>query len=119
MSYVESSGRHSVFHEGRNFPLDENGHLVHAGDWSEGLGRHLAELDGIALDDRHWLVIRFIRTYHGKFDTVPMPKVLIKGLNREAGEMRYDMKFLYGLFPDHPMRRACRYAGVPQPAGCT
>ena len=105
--------------EGRYIPLDENGHLVNAGDWSEGLGRHLAELDGIALDDRHWLVIRFIRTYHGKFDTVPMPKVLIEGLNREAGETRYDMKFLYGLFPDHPMRRSCRYAGVPQPAGCT
>jgi TusE/DsrC/DsvC family sulfur relay protein len=48
-----------------------------------------------------------------------MPKVLIRGLNKEAGEERYTMKFLYGLFPDHPMRRACRYAGVPQPAGCT
>lgn len=116
---MESSGRHSVFHEGRSIPLDENGHLVNAGDWTEGLGRHLAEFDGIVLDDRHWLVIRFIRAYHGKFETVPMPKVLIKGLNREAGETQYDMKFLYGLFPDHPMRRACRYAGVPQPAGCT
>jgi len=40
-------------------------------------------------------------------------KVLIKGLNKEAGEERYTMKFLYGLFPDHPMRRSCRYAGVP------
>lgn len=112
-------GRHSVLFEGRNVPLDENGHLVNAGDWSEGLGRRLAELDGIVLDDQHWLVIRFIRAYHARFDSVPMPKVLIKGLNREAGRQRYDIRFLHGLFPEHPMRRACRYAGVPQPAGCT
>jgi len=108
-----------ILFEGKHIPLDEHGHLVNAGDWSERLGSHLAELDGTVLDDRHWLVIRFIRAYHGRFDSVPMPKVLIKGLNREAGELRYTMKFLYGLFPDHPMRRACRYAGVPQPAGCT
>jgi tRNA 2-thiouridine synthesizing protein E len=108
-----------ISYEGKHIPLDENGHLVDAGDWSEGLARYLAEIDGLVLDDRHLLVIRFIREYFRRFDSVPMPKVLIKGLNREAGEQRYTMKFIYGLFPDHPMRRSCRYAGVPQPAGCT
>jgi tRNA 2-thiouridine synthesizing protein E len=112
-------GRNIYVYAGRHIPLDENGHLVNAGDWSEELARHFAEVDGLDLDDRHWLVIRFIRAYHGHFESVPMPKVLIKGLNKEAGAERYTMKFLYGLFPDHPMRRACRYAGVPQPAGCT
>ena len=116
---MEPEGRHSVFHEGKNIPLDENGHLVDAADWSEELARHLAEIDGVALDDRHWLAIRFIRAYHARFDSVPMPKVLIKGLNKEACEARYDIRFLYGLFPDHPMRRTCRYAGVPRPAGCS
>jgi len=116
---MDNEVRHSVFYDGRHIQLDENGHLVNAGDWSEGLGRHLAEIDGMTLDDRHWLVIRYIRAYHARWDSVPMPKVLVKGLNKEAGETRYDVKFLYGLFPDHPMRRACRYAGVPQPAGCT
>jgi len=116
---MDDEGRHMIHFEGRYLPLDEHGHLVNARDWSEGLARHLAKIDGMTLDDHHWLVIRFIRAYHGRFDSVPMPKVLIKGLNKEAGEERYTMKFLYGLFPDHPMRRACRYAGVPQPAGCT
>jgi len=116
---MEQSGQHMIFFEGKHIPLDENGHLVSADDWSEGLARHLADIDGILLDDRHWPAIRFIRAYFGRFDSVPMPKVLIKGLNKEAGEERYTMKFLYGLFPDHPMRRSCRYAGVPQPAGCT
>lgn len=116
---MDDADRHMIFFEGRYIPLDENGHLVNAGDWSEGLADHLAQLDGLVLDHRHWLVIRFIRDYHGHFDSVPMPKVLVKGLNKAAGAEQYTIKFLYGLFPDHPMRRACRYAGVPQPAGCT
>jgi tRNA 2-thiouridine synthesizing protein E len=108
-----------LYFAGKFIPFDENGHLVNAGDWSEELGRHLAETDGMFLNDQHWAMIRFIRAYYQRFDSVPMPKVLIKGLNKEAGDERYVMKNLYSLFPDHPMRRACRYAGVPQPAGCT
>ena len=113
------SEQESVLYEGRSIALDENGHLVSADDWSEGLGCHLAALDGLVLDDRHWLVIRFIRAYFRRYDSVPMPKVLVKGLNKEAGAERYTIRFLYGLYPDHPLRRSCRYAGVPQPAGCT
>jgi tRNA 2-thiouridine synthesizing protein E len=116
---MEPAERYRIAFEGKQIPLDENGHLVNAKDWSEGLARHLADIDGIVLDDHHWPVIRFIRLYFDRFDSVPMPKVLIKGLNKEAGAERYTMKLLYGLFPDHPMRKACRYAGVPQPAGCT
>ncbi len=110
---------HLLLFEGRHIPLDENGHLVNAGDWSEELARLLADSDGIALDGRHWQVIRFIREYFGRYDSVPMPKVLIKVLNKNAGKQQFSVKLLYGLFPDHPLRRACRYAGVPQPAGCT
>jgi tRNA 2-thiouridine synthesizing protein E len=116
---MEPAGQQRISFEGKHIPFDENGHLVDAGDWSEGLARFLADIDGLVLDDRHWLVIRFMRAYYDHYNSVPMPKVLIKGLNREAGEERYTMKLIYGLFPDHPMRRACRYAGVPQPAGCT
>jgi len=28
-----------IFFEGKHIPLDENGHLVSADDWSEGLAR--------------------------------------------------------------------------------
>src|SRR5512136_2915962 len=108
-----------VSFQGKYIPLDEEGHLVDADDWSEGLAGHLAALDGLQLAENQWQVIRFIREYYLRYESVPMPKVLIKGLNKQPGTDPYTIKVLYSLFPHTPMRRACRYAGVPQPAGCT
>jgi TusE/DsrC/DsvC family sulfur relay protein len=105
--------------EGRLIPLDEDGHLLNAGDWSEGLAVHLAVADGMELTDEHWQVLHFIREYYLRFKSFPMPRVLIKGLNRELGKDHFTIKSLYALYPDTPMRRSCRYAGIPQPAGCT
>ena len=79
----------------------------------------LAGLDGLELAEDHWQVIRFIREYYLRYESVPMPKVIIKGLNKQQGAEVYTIKHLYALFPHTPMRRACRYAGVPQPAGCS
>ena len=108
-----------VSYEGRYILLDGEGHLVNAYDWSEGLAGHLAGLDGHTLAAEHWEVLRFVRRYYLRYQIVPMPKVIIKGLNRKQGEGQYTIKQLYALFSPTPMRRACRYAGIPQPAGCT
>jgi tRNA 2-thiouridine synthesizing protein E len=104
---------------GRLIPLDEDGHLVNAEDWSEGLAFQFALRDGMELTDDHWQVIRFVREYHLRFRNIPMPRLLVKGLNRAPGREQFTIKALYALFPDTPMRRSCRYAGIPQPAGCT
>lgn len=109
----------SIEFDGRLIPLDEDGHLVYTEDWSEGLAVHLALLDGVDLSDDHWQVIRFVRGYYFRFKSVPMPRLLVKGLNRALGRERFTIKSLYALYPDTPMRRSCRYAGIPQPAGCT
>ena len=111
--------KRTVFFQGKHIPLDEDGHLVNDIDWSEGLAYHPAALDGLELLERHWRVIGFIREYYLRYETVPMPKVIIKGLNKTEGAELYTIKHLYALFPNTPMRRACRYSGVPQPAGCT
>lgn len=108
-----------VFYEGKHIPLDADGHLINADDWSEGLAGHLAGLDGRTLEAEHWEVLRFVRGYYLRYQIVPMPKVIIKGLNKKLGEGQYTIKQLYALFSPAPMRRACRYAGIPQPAGCT
>jgi tRNA 2-thiouridine synthesizing protein E len=104
---------------GRLIPLDEDGHLLNAEDWSEELAVQFALQDGMELTDDHWRVIRFVREYHLRFKSFPMPRLLVKGLNRAPGREQFTIKALYALFPDTPMRRSCRYAGIPQPAGCT
>jgi tRNA 2-thiouridine synthesizing protein E len=111
--------KRTVFFQGKHISLDEDGHLVNGDDWSAELAKHLATRDGLELSERHWRVIGFIREYYLRHKTVPMPKVVIKGLNKTEGAELYTIKYLYALFPNTPMRRACRYSGVPQPAGCT
>jgi len=108
----------SLEFKGTLIPLDEDGHLVNAEDWSEGLAVHLAVKDGVELTDEHWQVLHFVREYFLRFKIVPMPKVLIKGLNSKIGREQFTIKSLYALYPDSPMRHSCRYAGIPHPAGC-
>ncbi|MGD0884042.1 MAG: TusE/DsrC/DsvC family sulfur relay protein [Thermodesulfovibrionales bacterium] len=103
----------------RLIPVDEDGHLLNVEDWSEDLAVYLAKIDGVTLTDQHWEVIRFIKDYYVRFATGPMPKIIIKNLNRKHGSEIYTIKKLYALFTDTPMRRACQYAGIPQTAGCT
>ena len=104
---------------GMLIPLDDDGHLINPDDWSEGLAVRLALQDGMELTDDHWQVIRFVRDYYLRFKTVPMPKILVKALSRTRGYEHISIRSLYALYPDAPMRRSCRYAGIPQPAGCT
>jgi TusE/DsrC/DsvC family sulfur relay protein len=106
-------------YQGRVILLDEDGYLVNGEDWSEGLADHFASLDGLALGADHREVIRFIREYYVQFQGAPMAKIIIKRLNKQLGTERFTIKSLFSLFPESPLRRACRYAGVPQPAECT
>ena len=40
------------------------------------VSRLLADIDGLALDDHHWLVIRSIHEHFGHFNSMPISKVL-------------------------------------------
>jgi tRNA 2-thiouridine synthesizing protein E len=115
----EETQNKAIKFQGRLILLDENGHLVNADEWSEDLAVHLAKVDGVTLTEQHWEVIRFTRDYHMDFATGPMPRIIIKSLNRKHGGEIYTIKNLYALFPHTPIQRACRYAGIPQIAGCT
>jgi len=104
---------------GETIALDDDGFLVNPDDWSPQVAEYFSTSDGLLLTDEHWQVIQFAREYYRTFRIGPMPKVIIKRLNRQLGYERYSIKLLYSLFPETPARRICKYAGTPQPAGCT
>ncbi len=105
--------------QGKLILLDEDGYLVDDKDWCEELAAHLASLDAVALGDDHWQVIRFIRDYYLRFQGAPMARIIVKRLNKSLGTGRFTIKYLVSLFPNSPMQRACRYAGIPRLAGCS
>lgn len=99
--------------------LSADGFLSRAEDWDETTARWLAAREGVELTGKHWEVLHFLHEYHQRFGHVPANLRLFvtavkNGLGAEQGTSRY----LYGLFPNGPLRQACRIAGLPRPPHC-
>jgi tRNA 2-thiouridine synthesizing protein E len=72
----------------------------------------LARAAGIAeLTDRHWVVIRFMRSEYESKGTGPS----VRMLGKTSG---VPIKELYELFPTGPAKTAAKIAGIPKPRGC-
>jgi len=92
--------------------LNEEGFFIHPEDWNEAMVPSLAAREGITdVTDRHWQVIRFMRSEYFANGTGPTVRVL----GKTSG---VPIKELYQLFPKGPAKVAARIAGIPKPRGC-
>ena len=92
--------------------LNEEGFFLHPEDWKEEMVPALAAREGITqLTDRHWQVIRFMRSEYFEKGTGQTVRVL----GKTSG---VSIKELYQLFPKGPAKVAARIAGIPKPRGC-
>jgi TusE/DsrC/DsvC family sulfur relay protein len=92
--------------------LNEEGFFIHPEDWNEAMVPALAAREGITdVTDRHWQVIRFMRSEYFAKGTGPTVRVL----GKTSG---VPIKELYQLFPKGPAKVAARVAGIPKPRGC-
>jgi dissimilatory sulfite reductase related protein len=91
--------------------LDEDGYLKKFDQWTEEVGRVLAERDGIDLEEEHMKVIAIIREFYGKHQVSPMLTLVSK----ESGNSYKD---LHKLFGKQPGKRAGKIAGLPKSTGC-
>lgn len=96
--------------------LDQHGHLLRADDWCEGLASHLAQIDGLQLGDHHWRVLHHLRDHHRRHGEPPRMRALVAAMAPVLGDS--GSRTLYRLFPQGPIRQACRYAGLPRPSRC-
>ncbi len=97
--------------------LDGHGHLQSPEQWSPEVGRWLAAGDGIELEADHWWLIEFVRGYHRAYGNPPLMRTVVAALRAERGA-RAGSRDLYRLFPDGPVRLACKYGGLPKPDWC-
>ncbi len=96
----------------------DQGFLLNAGDWSEAVAKSLAELNNIKLTDKHWEIIWFIRGYYKQFKHLPNARVFTKAIAKTLGEDKGNSRYLHQLFPDGPLKYACKLAGLPKPPTC-
>lgn len=91
--------------------IDAEGFFQKPEQWTAELGAVVAAESGIALTDRHWQVIRFMRERYITTGTAPT----IRTLGKASG---VPIKELYQLFPKGPAKLAAKIGGIPKPHGC-
>ncbi len=97
---------------GEPIAVDAEGFLTDPAQWTEEIGEEIARENGIeTMTDRHWQVVKFMRTTY--LDTGSAPT--IRSLGKLSG---VPIKELYQLFPKGPAKLAAKIGGIPKPRGC-
>ena len=100
--------------QGKTIETDANGFLTNHEDWSEDLAKHIAEVEGVALSDKHWDIIKYLRDeYFNDNQTQPNTRTIVKAMSEKWGE-NLGQKDVYMLFPKDPSKQGGRIAGLPE-----
>lgn len=102
--------------DGKFIAVDVKGHLIDPGDWSRAVAERMAELDGVTLEDDHWILIDFLNRFYNEFAMAPEMPILARNLCKDQHDCRWSRRYIKELFPGGA-KTACRYAGLPLPVG--
>ena len=96
---------------GHEVHVDDEGFMTEYSEWTEELGKTLANNIGIDLSDHHWTAVRFLRDdFETEGETPTLRRVSTVG--------GIPTKELFQLFPKKPAKKMAYIAGLPKPAGC-
>jgi TusE/DsrC/DsvC family sulfur relay protein len=91
--------------------VTEDGYLTDPSQWTRDIAEAIAAEEGITLSDAHWKVIDFLKKDYESTGTLAS----IRRINKTGG---IPTKEFYTLFPDGPLKKAARIAGLSRPASC-
>ncbi|GBF12124.1 TusE/DsrC/DsvC family sulfur relay protein [Tepidibacillus infernus] len=92
--------------------VNEEGYLTNPAQWNKEIAVELAKEVGIEeLTERHWKVIEFLQKDFQENGKLPT----IRRVNKVGG---ISTKELYELYPDGPLVKAAKVAGLSKPASC-
>ena len=96
----------------------DDGFLRNAGVWNERVGEALARQNGIEISVAHWEILFFIRDYYRQYQHLPNARMFAAAIRKTLGEDKANSRYLQKLFPDGPLKYACKLAGLPKPPTC-
>jgi tRNA 2-thiouridine synthesizing protein E len=99
---------------GHELEADDQGYLLEP-DFSDEAVQAIAVAEGLALTDRHWTVVNYLRDEYREHGHTPNFRNMLKGLAEVLPGC--DSKMLYELFPVGPAKQGAKVAGLPQPLG--
>lgn len=96
---------------GATIDVNEEGFLTDPSQWNEAVAAALAAEESVGpLTEGHWKVLHHLRVKHAAGEEVTIRQLGKSGV--------VTTKDLYALFPNGPLKKAARIAGVPKPVGC-
>lgn len=97
---------------GVSVDVNEEGYLTNPSQWNKDIAVEIAREIGInELTDAHWKVIDFLQKDFAEKNTLPT----IRRVKKVGGIPTNE---LYELFPDGPLKKAAKIAGLNKPASC-
>jgi tRNA 2-thiouridine synthesizing protein E len=94
----------------RPVEVNEQGYLLDMDQWDKEIGRQIAAQEGIELTGRHWEVVDYLRAEQEKGTALSIRRIGKSGV--------VDIAEFYKLFPEGPLKKASKIAGIPKPASC-
>lgn len=98
--------------------FNDEGFLCDMQIWNRDLAVLIAEANAIQLTAAHWEIIEFIRSYYQNFQHLPNARVFTKAIKNTLGADKGNSRYLHVLFPQGPLKYACKIAGLPKPTTC-
>ncbi|MBL0152500.1 MAG: TusE/DsrC/DsvC family sulfur relay protein [Chitinophagaceae bacterium] len=96
---------------GKTIHVNEEGYLTALSEWDKSIASEIAKEEGVGeLGDRHWQVIEYLQ---GQFKQEIPLSIRKIGKSGVVG-----IEEFYALFPQGPLKKASKIAGIPKPASC-
>jgi tRNA 2-thiouridine synthesizing protein E len=109
---IKEGAMPTVEHQGKIFPVTDEGFLADFNLWGPEWVDHVRLLEDLdELTEDHWAVMEALHAYHRENGLAPMVRIL-------AQVTGFKLKYIYELFPSGPGKGACKMAGLEKPEGC-
>ena len=95
---------------GKQIEITDEGYMADSSLWTREIAAALAEEEGLALNEKHYALLEYIRAKTKAGETLTIRAVGKSGI--------VDIKGFYELFPGAPLRKACKIGGLPKPTSC-
>ena len=103
---------------GEEILCDGEGYLLDLEAWSEDYVHASAQREELELNDEHWQVIHFIRSFQENHNVQAPVRDMVKHFKKVWGKEKGSSKYLHQIFPKGgPQKQGNRLAGVRKPKG--
>ncbi len=91
--------------------VNAEGYLTQISQWNENIASAIAVEEEVGpLGPKHWEVLKYLRDQQSRGTALS-----IRGIGKSGV---VDIKTFYELFPNGPLKKASKIAGIPKPASC-